>query len=57
MSLPQGICSHCKEGFMSCKCEQFHPNLIKAIIMGDRKLEIRNVDYTSEGMIIYLFEI
>jgi len=22
----QGICSHCNEDFMNCRCEQFHPN-------------------------------
>ena len=24
----EGICSHCKEDFNNCKCEQFHPNVL-----------------------------
>jgi len=25
--IPEGICSKCKEDFMNCRCEQFHPNI------------------------------
>jgi len=43
--IPEGICSKCKEDFMNCKCEEFHPNI--EIKVGEAKSWVLGGDKPS----------
>jgi len=40
MNLPTQICSKCHQDFMSCSCEQFHPNIDSGVCKHGTALDV-----------------
>ena len=45
MNIPRGKCTYCGEGFLNCKCEQFHPNEKEQDFLLDKSEREALLDY------------